>query len=87
MFVIRTENRDDLQQYLSEDGIASLIHYPIPVQQQKAFTGRSGDCLNTHNFCERLVSLPINPEMDAEEVSHVVSTVSAWLQLHPDALR
>ena len=37
LFVIRTENRDDLQQYLLENGIQTMIHYPIPPHQQKAF--------------------------------------------------
>ena len=37
LFVIRTKNRDDLQKYLAENKIETVIHYPIPPHQQKAF--------------------------------------------------
>jgi dTDP-4-amino-4,6-dideoxygalactose transaminase len=55
-------------------GVQKLIHYPIPTHLQKAFTGKASDCVNAISFADRVVSLPIYPELTDEEVRHVAES-------------
>lgn len=61
LFVIRTTNRDNLQQYLTENGIQTLIHYPIPPHKQYAYKEWNG---HNHSYTEKIhnevLSLPIS---------------------------
>jgi dTDP-4-amino-4,6-dideoxygalactose transaminase len=74
LYVIRCNERDRLQQYLSREEIQTLIHYPIPVHMQKAYM--SDDKLPiTEKTCGKILSLPMNPWMDEEEVETVSKCV------------
>jgi dTDP-4-amino-4,6-dideoxygalactose transaminase len=78
LFVIRTEKRDSLQAYLSEAGVQTLIHYPIPPHRQQAYT-LTDSFLQPLPVAERLarevLSLPIGPHMNEERVQQVVEAV------------
>lgn len=79
LFVIRTENRDHLQQYLLENRIQTMIHYPIPPHQQKAF--ESWNQLSfpiTEKIHNEVLSLPICPVMTEDEVGFVVSILNKY---------
>jgi len=79
LFVIRTSLRDDLQHYLSENGIQTLIHYPIPPHKQLAF--KEWNTLNlpiTEIIHKEVLSLPISPVMTDEEVTKVVEIINSW---------
>lgn len=76
LFVIRSQYRDELQQYLSENGIQTLIHYPIPPHQQLAY--KEWNSLSfpiTEQIHNQVLSLPISPVMTNEEVEKVVSVI------------
>jgi dTDP-4-amino-4,6-dideoxygalactose transaminase len=79
LFVIRTKNREDLQQYLLENGIQTMIHYPIPPHEQKAF--ESWNELSfplTEKIHREVLSLPISPIMMKEEVDFVITILNQY---------
>ncbi|MFD2601444.1 DegT/DnrJ/EryC1/StrS family aminotransferase [Flavobacterium suzhouense] len=79
LFVIRTANRDKLQQYLKENNIHTLIHYPIPPHKQAAYPQLNGLSLPiTEQIHREVLSLPISPVLTTEEVQKVVDTVNNY---------
>jgi dTDP-4-amino-4,6-dideoxygalactose transaminase len=79
LFVIRTEKRAELQQYLLENGIQTMIHYPIPPHQQKAF--KAWNHLSfpiTEKIHNEVLSLPISPVMTMEEVDFVITILNRY---------
>ncbi|HMI08724.1 MAG TPA: DegT/DnrJ/EryC1/StrS family aminotransferase [Flavobacterium sp.] len=79
LFVIRTQNRAELQQYLLENGIQTLIHYPIAPHQQKAL--KSWNQLSfpiTEKIHREVLSLPISPVMLIDEVDFVVKILNNY---------
>ena len=79
VYPVRTERRDEFQAYLTEKGIQTVIHYPIPPHRQPAYTEWHGLSLPiTEKIHETIISLPISPVMTDEEVSEVIAAVNAW---------
>jgi dTDP-4-amino-4,6-dideoxygalactose transaminase len=79
LFVIRTENRDELQQHLLENGIQTMIHYPIPPHRQKAFSNWNKLSFPiTEKIHKEVLSLPINPVLTDDEVGFVVSVLNRY---------
>jgi dTDP-4-amino-4,6-dideoxygalactose transaminase len=77
LFVIRTANREKLQNYLKEKGIETLIHYPIPPHKQYAYREWNGLQLPvTETIHREVLSLPISPVMSCEEAQVVVDAVN-----------
>ena len=79
LFVIRTTRRDKLQQYLADNGVQTLIHYPIPPHKQDAY--KEWNDLSfpiTEKIHEEILSLPMSPVMSMEEVEKVVSAVNSF---------
>ncbi|MCP4371865.1 MAG: hypothetical protein GY797_27675, partial [Deltaproteobacteria bacterium] len=71
LYVIRTPERDELQQYLSKQGIAALIHYPIPIHFQEAYADLQlleGSFPVTERYAREILSLPMYPELDAAQI-------------------
>jgi dTDP-4-amino-4,6-dideoxygalactose transaminase len=80
LFVIRTNNRDELQRFLSENGIETLIHYPVPPHQQKAFMNWNHLSFPiTEKIHNEVLSLPISPVLTDEEVSFVIEVINKWI--------
>ena len=78
LYVIKTKNRDGLQKHLSDNGIGTLIHYPIPPHLQKAyeFLGhKKGDFPIAEELAANCLSLPIWPGMSQEQVNVVAETI------------
>ncbi|MFM2225288.1 MAG: hypothetical protein RJA07_1490 [Bacteroidota bacterium] len=76
--MIVSERRNELQAYLKEKGIPSMIYYPIPAHLQKAFEGKYkmvGDLKNTNWLTDRVISLPIHTEMEAEQQQFIIEKV------------
>ena len=80
-FVVRSGNRDALRRHLEKQGIYSLVHYPVPVDQQPAYRGR----ISVHNAlpetlraAEEVLSLPLYPGMTANAVERVVESICQW---------
>ncbi len=79
LFVIRHGRRDDLQKYLSEKGIQTLIHYPTPPHKQKAYKEwNSLGYQMTEQIHQEVLSLPISQVMTDIEVEQVIATVNTF---------
>jgi dTDP-4-amino-4,6-dideoxygalactose transaminase len=79
LFVIRTNDRYDLQQYLSDNNVQTVIHYPIPPHKQEAYLE-----LNTLSFPvselihSTVLSLPLSPVMSKEDVDRIVEILNSY---------
>ena len=79
VFPVRTERRDAFQAYLTEKGVQTVIHYPIPPHRQPAYTAwHDLDLPITEKIHETIISLPISPVMTEGEVGEVIAAVNAW---------
>jgi len=81
VFAIEIENRDKLQEFLKENGIPTLIHYPIPIHNQKAYQDAGfdgGQYPVTEKLSRRILSLPIYPELTNEQVDYISSKIKEF---------
>ena len=79
LFVIRTENRDELQHYLLENGIQTIIHYPIPPHKQKAFSSWNHLSFSiTEIIHNEVLSLPISPLLTMDEVDFIITILNKY---------
>ncbi len=81
MYVVHTPRRDALQAWLKERGIGTGIHYPVPVHLQKAMNWlgyKPGNLPVTESVVSQILSLPMYPEMQEEQVRSVVSEIKAF---------
>lgn len=79
LFVIRTEKRDDLQEYLLKNGIETIIHYPIPPHKQKALPDFNQLRLPiTEKIHHEVLSLPISSVLTNEEISNIITTLNCY---------
>lgn len=79
LFVIRTDNRQQLQEHMQESGINTLIHYPIPPHLQLAY---QAECFYlkdklplTELLATEILSLPIGPHLSDESVDYIIKTL------------
>jgi len=80
LFVIRHAKRDELQNYLTEKGIQTLIHYPIPPNKQLAYKSYNHlDFPITNLIHEEVLSLPLSPVMTLEEVNEVIVALNNFM--------
>lgn len=83
LYVIRIQNRDDLQKYLAENGVATGLHYPIPIHLQKAyqFMGhKKGDFPFTEQICNETLSLPIFAELTSKNITIIVNSIDSYFK-------
>lgn len=79
IFIIRTTHRNRLQLYLAEKGIQTLIHYPIPPHKQQAYKLWNGLTFPvTEKIHNEVLSLPISPVMEDENVQQITKTLNAY---------
>ena len=79
LFVIRTENRDHLQEYLLKNGIETVIHYPIPPHKQKALQDFNHLSLPiTEKIHREVLSLPMSSVLTDDEISYIISTLNNY---------
>jgi dTDP-4-amino-4,6-dideoxygalactose transaminase len=80
-YVIRSRERNILQQHLKENEIQTLIHYPVPVHKQKAYVNSySNRCLPvTERICGEILSLPMHPWLTRDEISTIVKVIKKCL--------
>ncbi|MCR4030913.1 MULTISPECIES: DegT/DnrJ/EryC1/StrS family aminotransferase [Flavobacterium] len=79
VFVIRTKNREVLQNYLNDNGIQTLIHYPTPPHKQECYPHFNNLSLPiTEKIHDEVLSLPISPVMTSEEVEKVVNIINTF---------
>ena len=78
LYVVQTENRAAIQEFLNQRGIATGIHYPIPIHLQEACKSlgyRRGDFPVTERAATRILSLPIFPELTKEQREFIADTL------------
>jgi len=79
LFVIRTTNRADLQKFLADKGVQTVIHYPIPPHKQEAYKE-----LNTLSFPiseqihEEVLSLPLSAVLEKEEIDNIIKILNEY---------
>lgn len=81
LYVIQHSNRDALQEHLKEAGIATGVHYPIPLHLQPAykFLGhKKGEFPVTEAAAERILSLPMYPELSADQIAEIAAAIKSF---------
>jgi dTDP-4-amino-4,6-dideoxygalactose transaminase len=81
-YAIRVKNRDKVMEGLKARGVASLIHYPIPVHMQEAYADhgyKAGDFPLSEKIAGEILSLPMFPHMTPEQVKEVVGALKQSL--------
>jgi dTDP-4-amino-4,6-dideoxygalactose transaminase len=81
LFVIRAQKRQDLREFLTSRGIATGIHYPVPLHLQPAFRDcglRRRDLPEAERACREILSLPLWPEMPKSAALRVAASVRAF---------
>lgn len=79
LFVIRTKDRDKLQEYLKIKGIQTLIHYPIPPHKQNAYKEWNNLSFPiTEKIHKEVLSLPISPAMNKEEAFYIAQILNEF---------
>ncbi len=86
LYVVRHPRRNELQAYLKERGIQTLVHYPMPVHLQPAYADlgyHTGDFPQSEIAAQQVLSLPLYPEMDLADVDAVCQTIRNYFREHP----
>ena len=79
VFVVRCERRDELQKYLADNGVQTLIHYPVPPHQQPAYKEWNELSYRiTEEIHAEVLSLPIGPTMTMEDVNIVIQVCNEF---------
>jgi len=86
-YTIRVSNgkRDDLKKFLEEHSIPSMIYYPFPLHLQEAYKYlgyNPGDFPVTEKLCKDVLSLPMFPELNREQLDHITTTVLNFFEKH-----
>jgi dTDP-4-amino-4,6-dideoxygalactose transaminase len=79
LFVVRTQNRSALQEYLKSQGIETMIHYPIPPHKQKAlFNWNNLSFPITAKIHDEVLSIPLNSSLSEDEIQHIIATLNRY---------
>ena len=81
VFNLKVEKRDELNAFLQENGIGTSIYYPIPLHLQKCFKHlgyKKGDFPVAEKLCTQVLSLPMYPELQTDELSYVCDKIKEF---------
>lgn len=81
VYAIQSEQRDELQKHLATNGIQTGVHYPIPIHLQPAYVSldyRAGDLPVTERLSQQVLSLPMFPELRADQQSHIARSIRSF---------
>lgn len=81
LYVIRTAHRAALQEHLAACGVATLIHYPVPVHRQPAYAQLpwpQGGFPNAERACDEVLSLPMYPELPLDAIARVAAAIASF---------
>jgi len=79
LFVIRTKKRDELKSFLYENGVGTLIHYPIPPHKQGAFSEWSHLSYPiTEQIHNEVLSIPLSPYLTEMDQKHIIETLNRY---------
>jgi dTDP-4-amino-4,6-dideoxygalactose transaminase len=80
LFVIRTQNRNELQKYLSNNGVQTLIHYPIPPHKQSAYHGWNEQSYPiSEKIHNEVLSLPISGVQDFDTTKKILKIINSYI--------
>lgn len=82
LYVVQVQDREGLQAALAAAGVATGLHYPVPLHLQRAYAGlgyRPGDLPRTEQAAQRILSLPMFPQLTEEQISAAVAAIAAHL--------
>jgi dTDP-4-amino-4,6-dideoxygalactose transaminase len=82
IYALQTKHRDKLRAYLQKNGIAALIHYPIPLHLQPAYRElgyKRGDFPVAEKTARRIISLPMHPELSGRQIQYVSRKILQFL--------
>jgi dTDP-4-amino-4,6-dideoxygalactose transaminase len=82
LYVILLDDRDGLEKFLDSKGISTGLHYPLPLHLQKAYQHlgyKKGDFPVTEHIAERLLSLPMFPELTRKQIEYVVESIKEFI--------
>jgi dTDP-4-amino-4,6-dideoxygalactose transaminase len=82
LYVIRSTKRDDLQNYLTENQIATGLHYPVPLHLQKAYSNlgyKKGSFPVSEKVASEILSLPMYPDISESQQNKVVEKIKVWI--------
>jgi dTDP-4-amino-4,6-dideoxygalactose transaminase len=83
LYVVEVARREELLTYLQRRGIATGVHYPIPIHLQPAYAGlghRPGDFPVSEHLARHILSLPMFPTIESSQVAHVASVVRDFFE-------
>lgn len=82
-YVIRTNQRDKLQEWLRSKGILTDVHYPIPIHLQNAYKElgyKRGDLPVTEKYVDEILSLPMYPELKREDIKKIADMITIFIK-------
>jgi dTDP-4-amino-4,6-dideoxygalactose transaminase len=83
LYVVRSNNRIELQKFLLENGVQTMIHYPVPPYLQQAYSNlgyKSGDFPIAEEIADTCLSLPIWPGIEKSNVENVATVIRAFYE-------
>lgn len=78
LFVVRTKERAELQKFLKSEGIETLIHYPTPAYNQKAYSELNYTNKELDNVTDEILSLPIGSHLEKDDIEYVCNTIAKF---------
>ncbi len=79
LFVVRVDDRDNFMEYLKNQGVGTLIHYPVPPHKQKALPELNGMSFPVSEMIhEQVVSIPMSPVLTTVEVSRIIEALNGY---------
>jgi len=77
--ILESENRDGLQRHLKQQGVETLVHYPVPIPRQPALAREQpADCPVATRVCDRVLSLPLYPALEPDAIDRVVAAIRTF---------
>jgi dTDP-4-amino-4,6-dideoxygalactose transaminase len=79
IFPIEVNHREVLRENLKKSGIETLIHYPLPLHLQEVYrelTYKKGDFPVTENIADRILSIPIYPELTEPQIEYIIKKLN-----------
>jgi len=83
-YTVKVENRNELQKFLAEKGIPSMVYYPGALHLQEAYRYlgyKKGDFHNSEMLTESVLSLPMHTELTEEQLEFIVKTIKEFFEL------
>lgn len=83
VFAIQTEQRNELQEFLNQSKIGTNIHYPTPINLQKAYEHMNlpkGSFPHSESICEQILSLPMGPHLKKTEAEYVIKKLKEFFR-------